>query len=256
MDIDPAWLTFYLSDFSSSQSFQLSLTIENLDINEIITSDSVTINVNSIYDLDLYSSTENRYKYETMEEWLTPEWQCIEDWIRLSNDCLDEFSWDGENLYSMKGYQEQDNLSKSQVTYGQIYALMHTLADDYGVEYVSATFSASSDEEHYQRIKYPSDVLSSKSGNCIELSLALATALQALDMNNAIVLSPGHAQLAVETWEDSGNYFLVESTALTAAKNFDHTAINSIYIVYLDHEEWETFLSEEGTTAILMDLTD
>jgi len=102
------------------------------------------------------------------------------------------------------------------------------------------------DKEWYQRVASPSEVIKTKSGLCIETSLALASALRAMDMNALIILSPGHAQVAVETWSDSGYYYLVETTALSSAENFDFSQV----ISYKDPEEWKEFLSQEGVQAI------
>ncbi len=48
-----------------------------------------------------------------------------------------------------------------------------------------------------QRITLPDQVLASKIGNCIELTLLMATVLEAIGINAGIILQKGHAYLAV-----------------------------------------------------------
>ena len=64
------------------------------------------------------------------------------------------------------------------------------------------------------RVLPPSEVLSSRSGICIETALLVASALQSANMNAMIIITPGHAQVALETWEGSGEYYLLETTKL------------------------------------------
>ena len=65
-----------------------------------------------------------------------------------------------------------------------------------------------------QRIRLPADVLKEKSGNCIELALLYASAAEALDLESAIVLVPGHAYVAVRTDNINANYYFIETTLI------------------------------------------
>ena len=65
-----------------------------------------------------------------------------------------------------------------------------------------------------QRVQLPDDTLSSKSGVCIETSLTIASALQSAGMNVFLIFPPGHAQVAVEAWPNTGEYYLIETTIL------------------------------------------
>ena len=57
-----------------------------------------------------------------------------------------------------------------------------------------------------QRITLPDQVLSSKLGNCIELTLLFASVLESLGINSGIVLQEGHAYLAVWLVDDCCQY--------------------------------------------------
>ncbi len=65
-----------------------------------------------------------------------------------------------------------------------------------------------------QRIRMPADVLKEKSGNCIELALLYASAAEALDLEPAIILVPGHAYVGVRTDDINANYYFIETTLI------------------------------------------
>ena len=65
-----------------------------------------------------------------------------------------------------------------------------------------------------QRIRLPADVLKERSGNCIELALLYASAAEALDLESAIILVPGHAYVAVRTDNINANYYFIETTLI------------------------------------------
>ena len=65
-----------------------------------------------------------------------------------------------------------------------------------------------------QRVLTPTAVIQSRSGICIETALLMASALQSAQMHAMIIITPGHAQVALETWENSGTYYLLETTML------------------------------------------
>ncbi len=65
-----------------------------------------------------------------------------------------------------------------------------------------------------QRIRLPAEVLEQQAGNCIELTLLYASAVEAMDLEAAIVLVPGHAFLAVRTDQENALYYFVETTMI------------------------------------------
>ena len=69
----------------------------------------------------------------------------------------------------------------------------------------------------FQRIRLPYEVLDQKSGNCIETSLLFASAVEALKLQPAIILIPGHAFLAVRMDDTNAQYYVVETTLIGRA---------------------------------------
>ena len=83
---------------------------------------------------------------------------------------------------------------------------------DYDLTYVSTWVSFAPGD--VQRIRLPAEVLDQEGGNCIELALLYASAAEALDLEAALILIPGHAFVGVRTDEENANYYFVETTMI------------------------------------------
>ena len=102
---------------------------------------------------------------------------------------------------------------------------------DYDLAYINTWVSFAPGS--VQRIRLPAEVLDQQSGNCIELAILYASAAEALDLEAAIILIPGHAYVGIRTDQHNANYYFIEttmigdtdfSTAVDYAKNlFDET---------------------------------
>ncbi len=86
---------------------------------------------------------------------------------------------------------------------------------EYNLTYVSTWVSFT--PETSQRMRLPYEVLEQSGGNCIELVFLYASAVEALDLECAIVLIPGHAYLAVRTDQENANYYFIETTLIGQA---------------------------------------
>ena len=64
-------------------------------------------------------------------------------------------------------------------------------------------------------------------------------------MHAMVLILPGHAQVALETWEGSGQYILLETTTLP----FTGSDVSS-YISTPTNDEWISYLSDDGTYVI------
>ena len=77
--------------------------------------------------------------------------------------------------------------------------------------------------------------------------LLVASALQSANMNAMIIITPGHAQVALETWEGSGEYYLLETTKLPfTAQEADINAFCSLPTA----DEWKEYLDKDGVYVI------
>ncbi|HET8541015.1 MAG TPA: hypothetical protein VFL83_14170 [Anaeromyxobacter sp.] len=68
-----------------------------------------------------------------------------------------------------------------------------------------------------QRIRLPREALETRSANCIDGTVLMASVLEAASLRPAIVLVPGHAFLAWETQRGSGSWDYVETTMIAKA---------------------------------------
>ena len=94
---------------------------------------------------------------------------------------------------------------------------------EYDLTYVNTWVSFT--PESSQRIRLPFEVLDQQGGNCIELVCLYASAVEAMDLECAIVLIPGHAYLAVRTDAENARYYFIETTLIGQADFAD--AVNA-----------------------------
>jgi hypothetical protein len=88
-------------------------------------------------------------------------------------------------------------------------------ASDYKLTYISTPITFASGSS--QRIRLPGEVLDQSSGNCIELTLLYAAAVEFLGMQPALVIVPGHAYVAVRLDSKNNSFYFVETTMIGAA---------------------------------------
>ena len=84
--------------------------------------------------------------------------------------------------------------------------------NDYKLTYISTTITFAAGQS--QRIRLPGEVLDQSSGNCIELTLLYASVVEALGMQSAIVIVPGHAYVAVRVDDTNDSYYFIETTII------------------------------------------
>ncbi len=82
----------------------------------------------------------------------------------------------------------------------QIKAIYDALKEA-GVTYINSVIDFSPDDGTAgQRVRLPADSLGDKGANCLDGTLLLASLLEAVSMSPGIVIIPGHAFLAYESW--------------------------------------------------------
>ncbi len=86
---------------------------------------------------------------------------------------------------------------------------------DYSLAYINTWVSYAPGD--VQRVRLPAEVLDQQSGNCIELALLYASAAEALDLEAALILVPGHMFMGVRTDEENANYYFIETTMIGSA---------------------------------------
>lgn len=224
-------------DLSSSKETQIIFSVLNEDTGKTIIQESHTVDILSIYDFALSDDEFGITSRDNVLSWLTPESEGI---LKLRRDAVTWMdTYTGGQANSLVGYQDYGIFEDVEMnTYLQIVALQAAISET-GVRYNNGAFSLSSNAN--QRVLLPDDVLESKSGICIETAILFATAIQSAGMHPMILFLPGHAQVAVETWLGSGEYFLVETTLLPFTATDEE---NNALVTYFTNDEWTSYLDD------------
>ena len=147
-------------------------------------------------------------QYYDILSWLTPESEGV---LKVRREAIRWLEANTERS-TLAGYQNVLGVEDDQAylnTMLQAIGLQAAISD-LGVRYNWGAYSLNA----FQRVLMPDAVIDSESGICIETSILLASALKSTGMHALILFIPGHAQVALETWSGSSEYFLLETTTL------------------------------------------
>lgn len=149
-----------------------------------------------IYNFENTGGDFKTYLYQLLGCYCTPHTREIEKIISLaSKDC-------GKILGTLSNKYEQ--------IMRELEAIYNVLSED--MNYVTRSLNFSLDNmTGTQRVSLPSTTLRLKSGNCIDLSLLLASAFESCKHEVELVLIPGHAFLSVNV---TGMRIYIEATCL------------------------------------------
>ena len=108
----------------------------------------------------------------------------------------------------------------------QVKAIFEALKTT-GIVYVNSVVAFSPEEgTSTQRLRLPRESLEDKQANCIDGTVLVASLLEAMSMHPAIVIVPGHAFVAWETWDDSGEWGYLETTMIDHA-SFEQACLSA-----------------------------
>lgn len=127
---------------------------------------------------------------QTIASFVTPNHPSVSAILLLVAEKLKKISGHSSLLEYQSGNPDE---VRNQVA--AVFAALHSLGIIYRI--APASF-----EEQGQRVVLPQEVLASKMGNCIELSVLFASVLEAIGIHSGIVLQQGHAFLAVWLVDD------------------------------------------------------
>ena len=242
------------ADVDKPRDAQMKVSIANKD-GSLIEAQTFPVHIKGKNDFDWISDEFGVTTKDNILCFLQPDSAAIAKLKRSAIDYLEAMS--GGDMQGIVGYQGPFFNS----TYVQAAALMCAMSD-MGVRYNMDGFSIDGSNQY---ILLPDEVLERKSGLCIETSLVIASALQSAGMHTMIVIPEGHAQVAVETWKGSGEYFLIETTSLPANINDFVEYANYLAkdtapkdskcpITYLRYEDWDKYINK--TNAYIIDCSD
>ncbi len=140
--------------------------------------------------------------------WVTPRAKEI---TKLVDDIMAEGK---EKLLGYNSKTTSENEQRESVL-KEIKAIFDALQLKYQLKYSNEVIYYGTDKAYFfQSIKLPNDTLQTRSGNCIDFSVLFASVLEAVGINSAIVLIPGHAFVGWETWNESAKFQFLETTAI------------------------------------------
>ncbi|HHU01816.1 MAG TPA: hypothetical protein GXZ91_01605 [Christensenellaceae bacterium] len=187
---------------------------------KVLLSDTVEITIFSRRDFIWVSGFPPEDEYKLYAAWVTPNDPAVEELLRCAAD------YTTSDIVT-SGYGGVLN-DEDGTVWDRLQAIWKA-QEEYGIIYVSTPVAFS--EGYKQRIRTPYDVLEQKSGNCIETTLLYASAVEALKLESAIILIPGHAYIAVRMDQTNAKYYFIETTLIGRAP-FDRAVASG-------RENWE-----------------
>lgn len=108
------------------------------------------------------------------------------------------------------GYQGDESRVEPQVK-----ALFDALKLKANITYVNSVIDFNPDQgSASQRVRLPRESLADGQANCIDGAVLFASLLEGISMSPAIVIVPGHAFVAWETWRNSAQWKYLETTMI------------------------------------------
>jgi hypothetical protein len=109
----------------------------------------------------------------------------------------------------LPGYQGNTELVEPQVQ------AVYKALQDTGVVYVQSVINFDPEEgTSSQRIRLPRESLQDRMANCLDGTVLVASLLEGMSLNPAIVIVPGHALVSWEAWPGSGEWCYLETTII------------------------------------------
>ena len=228
-------------NLTSEHDTQLMMTVTDLATGDLLAQESRPVVLHSVYDFTLESDEFGIVEPYNVLAWMRPDSQEVLDVRRAAIDWLGRNM--GEGFDTLPGYQlGYPDEDESQTTILQAVAIQGAISD-LGVRYNMGSYSFGT----FQRVLTPDAVIRARSGICIETALLVASVLQSADMHPMILILPGHAQVALETWEGSGQYLLLETTLLPFTGADGQVGD---YVTVASADEWRAYLDRDGVYVI------
>ncbi|HEX6313463.1 MAG TPA: hypothetical protein VFZ73_01330, partial [Gemmatimonadaceae bacterium] len=135
------------------------------------------------------------------------------------------------------GYQSVDLEADdpSEGVDAQVRALWTALVNEYRLQYINPPPSYS---DQTQRLRTPTEILSSGTGTCIDLTLLLASCLEYIDIYPVVVLLTGHAFVGYWRSEERHAAFLEMRKVPASIPAPGDPAARAAAVPFVDHYGW------------------
>ena len=213
--LSPALLPGAVERMTDVQRAMLAVTIEELGkgIESYDTYSIVCLSRNSSFNSVRDPATgQPRDLTRYYGAWVTPYDDLIQERIRVAaSSCNPPQLW---------GYQGKEDSVEPQVR--AIFDSLKSL----GMTYINSVVDFGAPDGLFtQRTRLPCESLRTRSANCIDGTVLMASLLEGISLNPAIVLIPGHALVAWQAWEDSERWSYLETTMLGTASFEEAVAV-------------------------------
>jgi hypothetical protein len=137
--------------------------------------------------------------------WVTPHVEPVQALVRRAADRAP-----GRRIAGYQGRRDPEAVAS------QVRALFDTLKAE-GLSFIDSVIDfGAGPGQVTQRTRLPRESLRHRSANCIDGTVLMASLLEAASLHPAIVLVPGHAFVAWETWEGSDEWDYLETTMIAS----------------------------------------
>ena len=103
----------------------------------------------------------------------------------------------------------------------QVRAVFEALKG-HGITYVNSVLAMTPEQGlHGQRVRLPRESLADKEANCIDGTVLFASLLEAMSMEAAVVVVPGHAFVGWRTWRSELSAWRYLETTMIGSRTFE-----------------------------------
>lgn len=161
-----------------------------------------TVFLHSAYDLYWGKSFSNA---QFIARWVTPHDPSV---LRLVAEAR-RYIRNGR----LPGYGGSQRIDVAPQVRSQALAIFQALKRS-GVSYVTSIYTFGNFTSDAQRIRLPQETLTLDTANCVDVSVAFASAVENLGMDPAIIIVPGHAFAGVRLGPESPQWLYLDLTVL------------------------------------------
>jgi hypothetical protein len=142
--------------------------------------------------------------------------QLIARWVTPHDDRILQLISRAERLIPggrLHGYIPVRGVNMAQQVRAQALAIFQAMRRS-GISYVSSIYTFGNYPDETQRIRLPRETLELSNANCIDVSVAYASALENIGMKPVVVIVPGHAFTGVRLGPNTQDILYLDLTVL------------------------------------------
>jgi len=142
--------------------------------------------------------------------------QLLARWVTPHDDKILQLISHAERLVPggrLRGYNPARGVDIAKQVRAQAAAVFGAMRRS-GISYVSSIYTFGNYPDETQRIRLPRETLELSNANCIDVSVAFASALENLGMKPVVVIVPGHAFTGVRLGPNSQDILYLDLTVL------------------------------------------